>query len=294
MGLRTQRAGVWIAQHYPADWRRRYGADLEDYLEQRQARFIDLAGLIGGLVDAQVQVLSWRDWWPTMNRHLTRGLLLSGVAAVLLLVESGGLVKASEDGPVAALTHHDAVAALGLGTVVVSACLALLVVAVGSGQSLWLVARRLVAKSDVRGLAALLSPVALGAVLFAELLVVAGHVDGHQPLSVVVLALSGVLAAGASLWCLSYAVRRAEVEALPTRTARPAAAMLAFLATLGLAGEAVWASRVASLPSWAQSIGFVSLSMPITLFVTAAFGVGALLLALTSRHELAHGPSADA
>lgn len=289
MGLRTQRAALWIARRYPAEWRRRYGADLENYLEERGARLVDLGGLIGGLVDAHVQVMTWKDWWPTMNRHLTRGLLLSAVALVLLLVDSASLVKASEDGSVATLTRHDPLAWLGLGTVVLSACLAVVVVAAGSGRAVWLVARRLVADSDVKGVVALLAPIALGAALFAELLFVASHVAGHQALSVVVLALSGVLAVSASLWCLGEALRRAEVEAVPARPARPAAATLAVLALLGLVGEAVWASRVATLPAWSHLIGVVSLSMPLTLGVTAACGVCALLLALASRQEIAHG-----
>ena len=291
MGLSTRRVGFWIAQRYPEDWRRRHGADLDGYLDVRGIRARDVAGLFFGLLDAHVQMLTWKGWWPTMNRHVTRGLVLSAAAVVLLLVESGSVVKASEDGAVATLTQVDLVARLGLVTVVAAASLGAVAVVLGYAGVVSSVVRRLSADADATGLAALMAPVFIGAGLLAELLLIANFVDGHRAVSVAVLATSGLLGVAVSLWCLATALRRAELQAVPARPAVPAAGFLALLVVVGLLGEALWASRVATLPAWSHLTGVISMPMPSTVIATAACSVVALALAVRSRREITAGAS---
>ncbi len=284
---RTLGIGLGIARLYPAAWRAKYGADMDDFLHHRGVRVVDLPNLALGLVDAHIHVLTGKVRWPTMTPSGRRGLTLLLTAWALLAMAGIALVKASEDGAVGHLARSDGPTRLSLLGLSIAGLLSAAVMFISGSRLVVDTVRRLTQQRDWVGIGLLVTPAVLGLVMAAVTVGLAHALDNvaGRTAWVVAWVACGFVAAAASIWTLVAAARRAEPPAASVQRVVPGAVTLGFVAVLALAAELVWSERLTTLGSGWNSLDGV-LGVPLAwssaLIVTATLA-SAVLAVVAAR-----------
>lgn len=294
-----------LVRLYPGVWRERYEEEFVAMLEQSPASVKDILDVTLGALDARLRPQVVPEGRMAVVERM-RGSVLLGLWAWTFLVVAGvGFQKMTEYEDFVRAARDNVAVGVAFYAVVVGAVLALAAVVVGGAPIAFAALRKALTEGrrDVP-LLFCVPPLSLVAFVGYTLVLVGvvypalGSPAVHDPVNVALflsLVVAFLLAALASAWAVSAAVRRSEIGGRPLRFALYPAAVAAFAMVVVLVGTAVWglALRAQAPTLFAGDDGILSTPTYATwLTVVAVMSVStAVALAATVRGLRARRPS---
>ena len=238
-----------IVRLYPRAWRERYEEEFVAMLEQGPVTIKDLFDVVFGAVDAWLRPQVVYEGRLVMVSRMRGSVLAVLWAWVGLVVAGVGFRKMTEYDDFVRAARDSALVGVTFDTVVVGAVVALAAVAVGGAPVAFAALRKALAERR-KDVLLLCMPLIFGAGFVGYILVLMkviypalGRVAVHGTVNVALfLSLVGAfsLAALASAWAVTAAVRRVEVGGRTLRFALYPAAVAAAGMAVVLVGTTVW------------------------------------------------------
>jgi hypothetical protein len=238
-----------LVRLYPRAWRERYEEEFVAMLEQGPVTIKDLFDVVFGAVDAWLRPQVVYEGRLVMVSRMRGSVLAVLWAWVGLVVAGVGFRKMTEYDDFVRAARDSALVGVTFDTVVVGAVVALAAVAVGGAPVAFAALRKALAERR-KDVLLLCMPLIFGAGFVGYILVLMkviypalGRVAVHGTVNVALfLSLVGAfsLAALASAWAVTAAVRRVEVGGRTLRFALYPAAVAAAGMAVVLVGTTVW------------------------------------------------------
>ena len=238
-----------LVRLYPRAWRERYEEEFVAMLEQGPVTIKDLFDVVFGAVDAWLRPQVVYEGRLVMVSRMRGSVLAVLWAWVGLVVAGVGFRKMTEYDDFVRAARDSALVGVAFDTVVVGAVVALAAVAVGGAPVAFAALRKALAERR-KDVLLLCMPLIFGAGFVGYILVLMkviypalGRVAVHGTVNVALfLSLVGAfsLAALASAWAVTAAVRRVEVGGRTLRFALYPAAVAAAGMAVVLVGTTVW------------------------------------------------------
>ena len=238
-----------LVRLYPRAWRERYEEEFVAMLEQGPVTIKDLFDVVFGAVDAWLRPQVVYEGRLVMVSRMRGSVLAVLWAWVGLVVAGVGFRKMTEYDDFVRAARDSALVGVAFDTVVVGAVVALAAVAVGGAPVAFAALRKALAERR-KDVLLLCMPLIFGAGFVGYILVLMkviypalGRVAVHGTVNVALfLSLVGAfsLAALASTWAVTAAVRRVEVGGRTLRFALYPAAVAAAGMAVVLVGTTVW------------------------------------------------------
>jgi hypothetical protein len=284
---------------YPRTWRDRYGEEFLAMLEESPASVRDFLDVAFGALDAWLRPQVASERRLVMVERMRGSVLLVLWAWAFLVVAGVGFRKMTEYEDFVRAARDNAAVGVAFYAVVIGAVLALAAVVVGGTPvafaALWKAlaeGRKGVPLLFCVPLLSLTGFVGYALVLVRVVYPALGHIAVHDPVNVALfLSLVGafLLAALASTWAVSAAVRCSEVGRRPLRFALYSATVAAFAMAVVLLGTAVWglALRAQAPALYAGNDGLLStptyatwLAIVVVMAASTAVALGATVRGL--------------